>query len=59
MCHRMKDDLYIIGNKQFLADIMNSILFLEPSKSVPVPHYLNDDIPISSVHDTETLLAQV
>ena len=38
----MDNELYVIGNKQFLADMLNGILNMETEKSVHPPHYLQE-----------------
>ena len=38
---------------------MNSILFLESNTSVPVPHYLNENTPVTNALDIRALFAQV
>lgn len=47
MCHRMDDDLYIIGNKQFLANMLNGVLFLGADTRVPAPHYVNEHVMVT------------
>ena len=59
MRHRMEDDLYVIGNKQFLADTLNSVLYQDPKNTVPAPHYLHEDTMLTSVLDVNTIFKKI
>ena len=57
--HRMDNELYVIGNKQFLATCLNGILNMETERSLHPPHYLQKGTVFSNALETNKILEKV
>ena len=59
MRFRIDNQLYVVGNKQFLADCLNGILNMETDFPSPIPHYLPDGTIFTNVLGANKLWEKV